>query len=288
MTRVSITAVIHTLNEERYIGTAIRSAFLLADDVVVADMQSTDRTVEIARSAGARILELPRMGYADPARAQAIATITADWVLILDADELLTPALADHLRDVADSGEADAVRMSRITHMVGARVRGAGWSLGRERHIRFHRPSALEYSPILHSVARLAEGARVLELPADDEHSFVHFNYLGWDQFVEKMNRYTSTHARESFEAGGSIGRGSMLRSLLRELWDRYVRDRGYRDGYRGLVLALLMATYQLLIFAKLRQLHEVGDTDDIGRAYRAEADRLLGPPDSGTAGLKG
>jgi len=280
VTRARIAAITHTLNEEANIATALRSARLLADEILVADMQSTDRTVEIARAEGARVLELPRMGYVEPARTEAIAAVTADWVLILDADELIGPELARRLREIAEAGEADVVRMSRITYMIGARIRGAGWSLGRERHMRFHRPSALTYSPIIHSVARLADGARVLELPQDDALSLVHFNYLGWDQFVEKMNRYTTTHAEEIFAAGGMIGRGRMLRNLTREIWDRFVRDRGYRDGYRGLVLALLMATYQLLIFAKLRQRHEVGDGDDIHRGYQAEAERLLGPRD--------
>ncbi len=276
MTEVTISGVIHTLNEERYIATAVRSALLLCDEVLVVDMASDDRTVEFAEKAGARVVQVPRMGGVEPVRAEIMAGVTTDWVLVLDADEIIGPELADRLRGIARDDEADAVRMPRITYMVGARIRGAGWSVPRERHLRFHRPSAVVYPPELHIMPWATEDARVVELPDVDELSMVHFNYLGWDHFVQKMNRYTSTHAREAYEAGQVMGRGRMLRSLVREIWDRMVRDRGYRDGYRGLTLSLLMACYQLLTFAKLRQLHEVGDTDDIGRIYLAEADRLL------------
>jgi glycosyltransferase involved in cell wall biosynthesis len=84
--------VINTLNEERRLPYALRSVQDWVDEIVVVDMHSDDKTVEIAEAFGARIFTHERVGYADPARAFAFARATGDWILILDADELVPRA----------------------------------------------------------------------------------------------------------------------------------------------------------------------------------------------------
>ena len=265
---MTISAIIHTKNEAANIATAIESVRRLTDDVLVADMASSDDTRSIAASLGARVLEVPDFGYVEPARHLALEATEGDWIFILDADEVLPRPLIARLQQIAAAGEADVVRMSRRTYMMGAPLTGSGWSLARDRQIRFYRRGSLSHRDEIHSVPDLADGARLLELPAEIDLAIVHFNYLGWDHFVEKLNRYTDIEARQIFATGGHIPRRDMLRQARREFWDRFVRDRGYRDGYRGFVLSWLMAGYRLLTFAKVRQLHEAGDTAAIALGY--------------------
>ncbi|MEM6806488.1 MAG: glycosyltransferase, partial [Bacteroidota bacterium] len=95
--RPKITVIIHTLNEEKHIGDCIRSVENFANEVLVCDMYSEDQTVEIAESLGAKIMFHERLRYADPARLAAIREAKHEWVFRLDADERMTPSLAEYL-----------------------------------------------------------------------------------------------------------------------------------------------------------------------------------------------
>ena len=89
--RATISAVLNTLDEERRIAFALRSVRPWVDEIVVVDMASSDRTVEIARSFGAHVASHARTGFVEPARAFACAQAAGDWILVLDADELVPP-----------------------------------------------------------------------------------------------------------------------------------------------------------------------------------------------------
>src|SRR5450759_4249900 len=106
---VSISVVINTLNEEANIAYALRSVRTWVDEIVVVDMHSDDRTREVAETYGARVYLHDRVGYVEPARRFALAKATGDWILILDADELIPPRLARRLSDIAAAGQADVV-----------------------------------------------------------------------------------------------------------------------------------------------------------------------------------
>ena len=87
---VNITIIVHTHNEEKNIEGCIKSAKLLTDEITLVDMESTDNTVEIARSLNVSIFNFPRSNYVEPAREFGIKQAKTDWVLILDADERVT------------------------------------------------------------------------------------------------------------------------------------------------------------------------------------------------------
>src|SRR5688572_27812596 len=95
-----IAVVINTLNEESNIGNCIDSVLELADEIVVCDMHSEDRTLEIARQKGARVVLHPRTGFVEPARRFAISQARHEWVLVLDADERMTDMLAARLKEI--------------------------------------------------------------------------------------------------------------------------------------------------------------------------------------------
>src|ERR1035437_3052148 len=96
-----ISLVVNTLNEELNIRECIESAKYLVDEIIVCDMHSEDKTVEIAKSLNAKVFYHEKMGYADPARYYAISQATCEWVLVLDADERMTPDLVSKLKLIA-------------------------------------------------------------------------------------------------------------------------------------------------------------------------------------------
>jgi hypothetical protein len=105
----------------------------------------------------------------------------------------------------------------------------------------------------------------------------VHFNYLDSEEFIEKLNRYTSLEAREAQTRGERASGKSALFQAAKEFTWRYWKRRGYRDGWRGFYLSLFMAFYRLVRYAKLTELAEVGGRQAAQRLYHEEAERILG-----------
>jgi glycosyltransferase involved in cell wall biosynthesis len=268
--------VINTLNEEERIGFALRSVKDWADEIIVVDMHSDDRTAEIAASHGARVLLHDRVGYADPARAYAVGQTTGDWILILDADELVQKPLSQRLLSIAAGDEADAVRIHWRNYLLGAPMGHTGWGPHQDSHARFFRRNTVDLKPDVHNFYRVKDGARVVDLGSDPSLEIVHFNYLDVEHFVEKMNRYTSIEAAAIAARGEKTGRGRAMVRAGREFIGRYLRRGGYKDGWRGFYLSGLMAGYRFITLAKAEELRRNGPRADVAARYREEAERIL------------
>lgn len=266
-----ISVVINTLNEEANLARALRSVRTWADEIVVVDMQSDDATKEIARSFGARVFDHPRMGFADPARSYAVAQASHEWILILDADELVPRSLAIALRQVVDEGAADVVFIPRHNFFAGAPIEGNGWGPRDDRYPRFFRRGALELTPRIHDFMHPLPGVRVKSLPPDEAHALAHFAYLDVSSHLQKLNRYTSIEA--STDASGTARKRSLLRAL--RAISLYALHSGHRDGWRGVYLAAAFVFYRVAVWAKAR---ELGDASggDVTTRYAAIADRII------------
>lgn len=271
-----ISAVLNTLDEERRVAYALRSLAPWVDEIVVVDMHSTDRTVEIARSFGAKVATHPRTGFVEPARAFACAQASGDWILVLDADELVPPALARRLREIAARDEADVVRVPRLNHLLGAPVPHSGWNPARDLQTRFWKKDAVTQPAEIHGHATPRAGMRVLDLPARDGACLVHLSHVDVAAFLAKLDAYTSVEAAQAFARGERPSVPRALRAAAREWLARYVRHGGWRDGWRGVHLSLLMAAYRIAAAAKLAERWEIGARDAAEARYAAEAERVL------------
>jgi len=295
-----ISVVINTLNEERNLPYALRSVAPWADEIVVVDMHSDDRTAAIAREYGARVFLHERMGFADPARAFAIAQAMGEWVLLLDADELIPPALAARMRAVAQEDDADGINFPRLNYWVGSPLMYTCAGPDQDKQMRFFKRSMAQISGTVHDFLMTLPGAHILDLSYRCDGAIVHFAYLDVAHILEKFNRYSTIEAKQSF-AGG---RGQPPAWALREVhaypllpalfrrWqatprsaaifgllifvNRYLKNGGYRDGWRGFYISLIMAGYFLASYAKLAEMESVGGQEEIDARYRAEAERIL------------
>jgi glycosyltransferase involved in cell wall biosynthesis len=273
--KAPVSVVINTRNAEAWLDWCLRSVRDWATDIVVVDMASTDRTVKIATAAGARLFAHEPMGYVEPARAFAVEQANQEWVLILDADELVPPALAEALAGFAASGNCDAVRLGRLNYFFGRPLVGGSWGVEQDRHVRFFRRGHIRLETHIHAQLRAAEGSRLVNLePAPGRH-LVHFNYESVSDFLQRMDRYTTVEALNRTAAGR---RPSTLRAGAVEILNRYVRFGGWRDGWRGLYLALAMGLYRATTAAKMRESAELG-SDTVRARHEREAARWLTPP---------
>lgn len=228
----------------------------------MVDQGSEDGTSEIARSIGARVVTYPRTGIVEAARAFGVNEAAADWVLILDADEMIRPALGRYLREAAEgASDADVFLVPRANVIFGRLMRhGKNWP---SRRPRFFRPDAIEISERIHRGLQPRAGARIRSVPARLDLAIWHFSYPDIETLVGKVNRYTSVEAHQAAERGERQPRGRrFLTSSARLLWQTYLRDRGYRDGTSGLILAVTRAYYRFLRAAKAWELPRLAERD--------------------------
>ncbi len=271
-----ISVVINTLNEEVNLPYALRSVHSWADEIIVVDMYSEDRTVEIARGFGANVFLHERIGFADPARAFAIAQTTGDWVFILDADEIIPAQLSRKCQEIARDDRVDIVNLPRLNYLLGSALLHTGWGPEQDRQMRFFRRGFLCTTATIHDFLKPLSTARVFDLPYRSGLAIVHFQYPDVTHFIEKLNRYTTIEARQAFERGASstFVRASLFAAV--EFGLRYFKAGGFRDGWRGFYLSWFMAIYRLAMYAKLKELQTTGEAEKVIHLYHQEAERLL------------
>jgi glycosyltransferase involved in cell wall biosynthesis len=245
-----LAAVVLTRNEEPHIGDCLDSLSWAPQRVVIDD-SSTDRTVEIARAKGARVVNHPLENFAAQ-RDFALEAVDTDWVLFVDADERVTPALAEEVRQVL--GGSDTHRYAgwwipRHNFMLGHRMRGGGWYP--DHQLRLLRRTSARYDPShpVHEIVDLNGEVGYL-----DNH-FVHYNYDTVAQFRSKMRRYTVFEAQILHEQGVRLRPWSLVSMPLREFWRRFVRLNGYRDHVYGLLFCGLMGWYTFITYKQLSRL---------------------------------
>jgi glycosyltransferase involved in cell wall biosynthesis/GT2 family glycosyltransferase len=243
-----ITLLIHTRNEASRIERCISSALQAVDEIIVVDMESTDETCSLSQAMGAKVYSIPCTGTADSARAFGLSLVATEWVLALDADEVVPPQLCVTLLQAVKSRQYDAVNIPFRTFMFGKEIKGSGWQ--NDSHTRLYRPEVASYSAEVHEFFHLQPGTEILELARTPENSILHFNYRTISEFVEKMNRYTDSEAEKFNQAPTHR---SIVYKAVRGFLAGFFHHKGYRDGEQGIVLALLMVMYRLLAGYKAR-----------------------------------
>jgi glycosyltransferase involved in cell wall biosynthesis len=241
---MKISATIITRDEERHIAAALES-LAWADEIVVLDSGSTDRTVEIARRFTDRVLVTEWPGYAEQ-KNRAAHEASHDWIFSLDADERVTPELETSVAGVRKRGpEADGYRVARRAWYVDRWVRHSGWYPDWQVRLYDRRKARFE-GAYVHESVRLA-GA-----PATLSGDLLHYTVEGLSDHHRRIDRYT-TLAAEALEARGV--RPSLLRAAVQPpatFLKTYVLRQGYRDGAAGLAIAGFAAYYVFLRQMKL------------------------------------
>lgn len=248
MGRISV--VINTLNEEKNLPRTLASVKSLADEVVVVDMKSTDRTVEIAKKTGARVYEHKKTGYVEPARNFAIGKAVGNWVLVLDADEEIPLSLAIKLKKIADNPKVDYYRIPRKNIIFGKWMKHSRW--WPDLNIRFFKKGHVSWNEIIHSVP-MTQGVGA-DLPEKEEFAIIHYNYDSVEQYLERMNRYSDIQAKILIVGKHKFIWKDLITKPANEFLSRYFAGEGYKDGLHGLALSFLQAFSEIIVYLKVWQ----------------------------------
>jgi len=261
---IKISAVINTRNEEHNIRFCIES-LAWCDEIIVVDMESDDKTVEIARKYTNKIYSHKKVQAFDIAREFAVQKATGDWILLIDADELVPKGLADKLKNIAQQDHVDIVSMPFKTYMLGEWVRHTGW--WPEYHSRFFRRGCLTFSGAVHAFITESPSARKMQLPATEVNAIAHFAYRDSEHFVAKLNRYTTIEAQQMMASGRHFSLVRMVVAGIRGFQVRYITQKGFLDGYRGFFLSVMMGFYRALTYIKLWEAWQFKD-EAVTQAY--------------------
>jgi (heptosyl)LPS beta-1,4-glucosyltransferase len=273
---MKVSVVINTYNEEHNLPYALRSVQPWADEVIVVDMHSSDKTVEIAKQYGAKVFYHPQMGFVEPARTFAISQASHSWVLLLDADEVVPKDLSERLLDIARHDQADVVFIPYCNYFLGDYLRGTFVRLGHDLHARFFKPRQVLFKPRIHQYVDPVAGARRLVLPQRESLAIHHFSYLSLSHFAQKIDRYTTVEAQQALERGEKPYTWRAFGDAISEFLSQYIKHQGFLAGWRGFYYSALMSYYYIAKWGKLKSLYEVGDETQVRQRYDDIAESLL------------
>jgi glycosyltransferase involved in cell wall biosynthesis len=234
---MTISAVVHTYNEERHIAACLET-LRFADEIVVVDNASTDRTPELARQLGARVVNFPgHYGYPEPARVFGLTQLTGKWVFILDADERVTPELAQELLRIKRQADARAGYWVPIRNFHFGRWLKRG-GLYPDLHLRFFQRQLGGYPEVgLHRGIQVSgETARLVQ-------DILHFSYRNIEHYFDKFNTYTTVEADRIVRTRKPTGYDLVVKPWHR-FFKSYVMRGGMLDGLEGLLFHAFSAAY--------------------------------------------
>lgn len=211
-----------------------------ADTLVLLDSQADTLTTDIAHRVAKRVA----IAHFDNFAAQrncALALCSTEWVFFIDADEHITPALAEEIGTTLERGQDAAYRVPRRNILFGHEVRHTGWSPDYQVRLLKRTASRYDEKRQVHEVPEVAGSVGTLREP------LTHFNYATWRQFIEKQRSYAPLEARAMYAEGHRARLRSLVGQPLREFKRRFIEFRGYRDGLLGFELSVAMAAYRLL-----------------------------------------
>lgn len=245
MNRISFCVI--TLKEEKNLPRALKSAQGIADEIIVVDCGSTDRTIQIAQEFGARVFHRAWTNFSEQ-RNYAVSQASCEWIYTLDADEELSEGLRGSLLEwkKADA-QLNAYEMPRRTWYLGGWVKHSGWYPNLQR--RLYRKGAAKYSGIVHETLEFEGDAGYLG------GDLLHYTVENFAEHEANVEKYSTLAAKKMFDEGKRRWRGAVWFATPWTFLRSFVFRLGFLDGYRGVLIARMAARTTRLKFMKLGKL---------------------------------
>ena len=241
-----ISVVINTYNASQHLAKVLESVKDF-DEVVVCDMESTDDTVSIAEQYGCKVVTFPKANHksAEPARTFAIQSASNKWVLVVDADELVTPELRDVLyQKIKEPNCPAGFYIPRQNMFMSMFVRDFHYDF----QLRFFIREGTEWPPYVHTFPKVQ--GRVEKLKARREARLLHLMDETMHEYIEKMNLYTDNETEKKKQK--NYGVWALIWRPFWRFFKKYFMDGSFRMGTRGFIRALMAAFYQFVLVAKI------------------------------------
>jgi glycosyltransferase involved in cell wall biosynthesis len=247
MPRLTVTVI--ALNQEGHIGPCLETA-KFADEIVVVDTGSTDRTVEVAREYTGRIFTTPWLGFG-ATKNFALDRAGGEWVFSLDTDERVPEALAREILEVVQQdGPVHGYRVPRKNFFCGRWIKRLGWYPDLTLRL-FRRGQGRFREREVHEEVEVPGPVGVLATPLE------HYSYASVSDYVQRQDRYARLAAQEMLKAGRRPRPGDLVWRPLLTFFNLYVRRLGFLEGRTGYTLAVLSSLYNFLKYYYVRELSD-------------------------------
>lgn len=231
-----ITVIIQVYNEEKNIAEAIQSGKLLSHDILVIDTESTDNTVEIAKKEGAQVKSFPNSHYVEPARQFGIEQASGDWVFILDADERLTPELAEEIKKILPTTHNSYFKIPRQNIFGNKKwLEHGGWWPDLQMRL-------IKKADFVSWPSRIHATPEIKGTEGHLNNAFKHLFHGDIQQMVQKTGIYENIESDLLFKANRSVSTLILFRKFLGELSRRLLKRKGYADGDVGVIESVYQA----------------------------------------------
>lgn len=241
---IKLSVVIITLNEEKNIGRCLESVKSVADEIVVVDSLSTDRTKEICQQFNVRFVEQKFLGYQDQKNfAHQLAKY--DYVLSLDADEALSPKLLEAVKKVKNNFEYDGYSFNRLTNYNGEWIRHCGWYP--DSKVRLVKKSKAQWGG-----GNIHEGLEVQGSLGHLEGDLLHYSFESISSHVLQTNKFSTMEAKVLFDKGKRASLSKLVTRPFVQFFKDYILRKGFLDGRYGFVICFINSIYVLLKYAKM------------------------------------
>lgn len=245
MNKIPLSVVVITKNEEDNIDECLGSVYGWADEIIMVDDESTDKTVELARRYTNQIFRR-KMDNEGIHRNWAHTQARNEWVMILDADEEATPELKQEIGSTLPGTPHSCFSIPLKTYIGNTWIRNSGWYPASK--IRLFKKSDFKYEEVgVHPRAILAPGKTEGHLTKD----ILHKGYPDIEHFLGSVNRQTTLEAQKWIATNRNMSLGQALWRMIDRFPRRYIRKKGYKDGLYGFVIAFFDSFYQLMSYIK-------------------------------------
>jgi glycosyltransferase involved in cell wall biosynthesis len=249
---MKLSVVIITFNEEKNIGRCLENIQTIADEIIVLDSFSTDKTEDFCKQYDAQFYQQKFLGYTDQ-KNKALSYATNDFVLSMDADETLSDDLKKSILAEKQSGfSADAFVMSRCTSFCGHFIKHGSWYPDKKLRL-FNKTKGGWVGENVHEKVEMQNGTSIKKLDGD----MLHYSYYSLEEVILQNNKYTTIQAEAMFKKGK---KGSWIKLAINPLWafiSGYIFRLGFLDGTDGFFIASSVAYQTMTKYAKLRKLHK-------------------------------
>jgi len=245
MAKISVLILTH--NEEENIGACLDSVKNFADEIIVIDDFSDDRTTEICKSHGAKVFQHALAGDWGSQRNFAIQKATCDWIFLIDADERATPELSAEIKKIlADDDKNFAWRVARLSYFWGQPLKHGGWFPDYVTRLLPREGTSVVgvvHEEIIH---------RCAEKVFESKKYLVHYPYRNWEHHLAKMNTYTTLMAKKMHDSGKSANIFDIIVHPFWAAFRMYILRGGFLDGLVGFILSGFHYFYTMEKYVKL------------------------------------
>lgn len=248
-----ISVVLVNLNEAGKLERCFKSLSGFADEIVILDLGSSDRSLAICKEHNAKVFNHPFVPFVEKVRNLAVSKAKGEWVLVLDPDETISDSLKDKLKQVSLEDKFVAVNISRKNIFFGKWIAHTNW--WPDKHVRFFKKGSVEWSEKIHRYPKIS--GKVLSLQAKEDLAIEHFGYDSISEFLDRQNRYSTIEAENLFSNGVKFSLLNLFWKPKREFLVRFLRHAGFLDGFEGFALTILMMIYQVQVMIKLWELEK-------------------------------